>query len=224
MMTGDVSEEWPGKGDDSIKRAQINAFKKAFSENLSPEIPLILIPGNHDVGNSPGPDDISSYRADFGDDYYVFYVSGVKYIALNTQYIWETPEKLVKEELVQKAWLRDVLRQDLKTKPFKHVIIFQHVPWFYKHGEEQSSTNNIGMQQRKDYVNMFNYHKIKNVFSGHIHGNFVAREDGLEIVVTSALSCQFMHHKPGYRLVKVFTNRVFHEFYDLDDSPVIYTH
>lgn len=161
--------------------------------------------------------DMNAYRSDFGDDYYEFYVDGVKFLAINTQYFWGEPSGLEEQETDQKIWLRTILMK--RQKKFKHVVLFQHVPWFYQHPEEQTSINSIGMVKRKDYANMMFYNKVDYVFSGHVHGNYLAKDEGLEVVVTSALSCQFMGDDPGYRIVKVFEEKLQHKFFLLDETP-----
>ena len=50
------------------------AFKEALHE-LNPSIPLILQPGNHDIGQRPTPADVQRYRERFGDDYFSFWVT-----------------------------------------------------------------------------------------------------------------------------------------------------
>ena len=75
------------------------SFKEALHE-LSPDIPLVLQPGNHDIGQSPTPADIERYRQRFGDDYFEFWVGGVLYIALNSQY-YRDDSAVVRERLEQ---------------------------------------------------------------------------------------------------------------------------
>ena len=48
---------------------------KAEFANLDPDIPMICLCGNHDVGNSPTQQTIAEYRTNFGDDY--FYTFGL---------------------------------------------------------------------------------------------------------------------------------------------------
>lgn len=42
----------------------------ATFSKLSPNIPLVVLPGNHDVGNAPTVDSINGYVNYFGDDYF----------------------------------------------------------------------------------------------------------------------------------------------------------
>ena len=55
--------------------AQFEDFKAVFQE-LDPEIPLVCVCGNHDVGDQPTVESIAKYRSNYGDDYYSFWVGG----------------------------------------------------------------------------------------------------------------------------------------------------
>lgn len=66
-------------------------FKKVLAD-LDPEIPLVCVCGNHDVGETPTQETVTKYRASFGDDYFSFWCGGVFYITINTQYYWDGSE------------------------------------------------------------------------------------------------------------------------------------
>ena len=72
-------QDWP-----EIRRAQISDLLRLYSD-LDPAIPLVCVCGNHDVGNRPTKTTIEGYRADFGDDFFSFWVDGVHCIVLNSQ-------------------------------------------------------------------------------------------------------------------------------------------
>ena len=59
-----------------VAARQVASFKEALHA-LNPSIPLILQPGNHDIGQRPTPADVQRYRELFGDDYFSFWVGGV---------------------------------------------------------------------------------------------------------------------------------------------------
>ena len=91
---------------------QVAAFHEAMRE-LDPSIPLVLQPGNHDVGQNPSAGivaehpavalltralltrallamallatgNVAEYCARFGDDYFSFWVGGVKCVPLHS--------------------------------------------------------------------------------------------------------------------------------------------
>ncbi len=71
-ICGDLVDAAPGTKNHDL---QIIDLKKCI-RNLDPKIPLICMPGNHDIGNTPTDETIESYKHDFGDDYYSFVVGG----------------------------------------------------------------------------------------------------------------------------------------------------
>ena len=73
VVCGDMIDAVPGSRN---YEAQFEDFKMVFQE-LDPEIPLVCVCGNHDVGNQPTVDTITKYRSNYGDDYYSFWVGGI---------------------------------------------------------------------------------------------------------------------------------------------------
>ena len=55
-------------------------------KDLDPEIPLVCVCGNHDVGEEPTKETIEGYAKSFGDDYFSFWHGGVKFMVINSQY------------------------------------------------------------------------------------------------------------------------------------------
>ena len=70
---------------DKYREEQVADYKSLLSE-LHPDIALVCVCGNHDIGNTPTPATVQRYREDFGDDYFSFWVGGVKCIVLNSQF------------------------------------------------------------------------------------------------------------------------------------------
>lgn len=70
---------------DGYKSAQEKDLKQVLRE-LDPDIPAVCVCGNHDIGDQPTPVTVQNYRDSFGDDYFVFWVGGVKCIVINSQY------------------------------------------------------------------------------------------------------------------------------------------
>jgi 3',5'-cyclic AMP phosphodiesterase CpdA len=64
---------------------QVVSFKDALHE-LDTDIPLVLQPGNHDIGQHATIETIRTYAERFGDDYFSFWAGGVLYVSLNSQF------------------------------------------------------------------------------------------------------------------------------------------
>lgn len=123
VICGDLVDAYPI----SLKSAQVKDFKSIFSQ-LHTDIKPICVCGNHDIGNQPTPTDIEQYRQDFGDDYYSFWVGGVKFITFNSQYFIDD-SKVKQMRLEQDRWMDEELRPDPK-KVWKHLIGFQVIKMF----------------------------------------------------------------------------------------------
>ena len=74
IVCGDMIDAFPWK---KYHKPQFEDFASAFKK-LDDEIPLLCVCGNHDVGDRPTVETISSYKTKYGDDYYSFWVGGKK--------------------------------------------------------------------------------------------------------------------------------------------------
>jgi len=110
--------------DVKVEEKQVEAFKEVMSE-LEDSIPLVCVCGNHDVGNTPTPEYMERYRKRFGDDYFSFWIRGIKCIVLNMQ-LYSDPSRAMEEYEAQNAWFRAELAEG---KGAAHVLVFGHIPW-----------------------------------------------------------------------------------------------
>lgn len=76
VICGDLINDYPGR---KFNQPQIDDFKQVFRK-LDEEIPLVLLPGNHDIFDRPTEDSMEHYKQYFGDDYFAFWVDGVMFI------------------------------------------------------------------------------------------------------------------------------------------------
>ena len=118
VVSGDLTNAWPtisnttelNASNAAVIDAQVASFREALRE-LDPSIPVVLQPGNHDVGQNPSRASVEAYRARFGDDYCAYWVGGVKYVAINSQYYHTQCESAEAAALraEQEAWVEDEL-------------------------------------------------------------------------------------------------------------------
>ncbi len=99
---------------DSLERRedQYTDFVKVFKK-LDPEIRLICVCGNHDVGDEPTEKTVEVYRRQFGPDFFSFWSGGVKFVVLNSQY-FKTPQ-CVPHEVARQEQFMDTIA-DPKAK------------------------------------------------------------------------------------------------------------
>ncbi|GIY75737.1 hypothetical protein CDAR_451641 [Caerostris darwini] len=213
VVCGDLTHDFQGY---RHRIAQEKDFINVFKE-LDEDIPLVCVCGNHEVNDEPIPSTILNYREKFGDDYFSFYCGGVMFIVLNSQYFKNS--SMVKD-LAKKheKWLDKQLKE-AKSGKYKHVVIFQHIPWFVRKAEERDMPHNLCSGIRTKMLNKFQEAKVKAIFCGHIHLNAGGFYKDLEVVVTSAIGCQLGMDKSGFRVVKVEEDKLSHKYISIDDAP-----
>ncbi|XP_023707672.2 serine/threonine-protein phosphatase CPPED1, partial [Cryptotermes secundus] len=216
VICGDLCHAFPDQQPE-IRKKQETDFKKIF-EKLDPEIPLICLCGNHDVGDTPTTETIDLYRSSFGDDFFSFWYGGVRFLALNSQY-FEDASKV--PELAQKheKWLNEELQ--LAKQEESRVIVFQHIPWFLSDPDEETNYFSIKPNIRKVWLEKFKNSGVVHVFAGHLHRNAGGSYKGMPVTVTTAMGAQLGDDMPGLRIVRVLQKEVEQVFYSLDELPTV---
>ena len=216
VVCGDLVDAFNDKFPE-VRARQEKDFKEIYSK-LSPDIPMICVCGNHDVGNSPTKESIENYKKSFGDDYFSFYKNGCCFIVLNSQFYEDSSNvpELYKEH---EDWLEAEL-QSAREAGVAHIIIFQHIPWFVQNPDEEKFYFNVEKDLRLKKLEELRKAGVKKVFCGHYHRNAGGFYKDLEVVVTSAIGCQIGPDKHGMRVVKVDQEKVSHEYFPLNNFPM----
>jgi len=212
IVCGDMINAGPGQ---IYRGEQENDFKRIF-EQLDSDIPLVCVCGNHDIGNSPTVETVATYRNMFGDDYFSFWIDGVLFLALNSQY-YEDHSQVEDEYTQQELWLDQQLEL-VKLKQCQHCVVFQHIPWFLKDANEEKDYFNIEINTRLRMLNKLRDAGVRHIFCGHYHRNAGGFYGDLELVVTSAVGCQIGKDVSGIRLVKVTKDKIEHKYYGVEDE------
>lgn len=191
---------------------QIVEFKRITSK-INPEIPVYYSPGNHDVGQIPDKQSLKKYRKNYRSDKFSFKHKGSSFIGFNTSLI---KAGLPKPEQKQYHWLAGKLK---KSKGENHTVLFCHYPFFNKTVDEPEAYSNIGHEHRLKYLSLFKIHEVDAVFSGHHHNNGLASYGGVQLVTTSALGKPLGDAPSGMRIVKIFSDKIEHEYFGLEELP-----
>ncbi|XP_022084779.1 serine/threonine-protein phosphatase CPPED1-like [Acanthaster planci] len=213
VILGDMLDAMPARPGRDEQKA---SFTEVFN-NLHPEIPLLLLPGNHELSDTPSMEDIKLYRDTFGDDFYAFWVGGVRFIVLNSQ-LYVDSSKCQEARDEQDLWLNEQLA-DVQASGCKHLVIFQHTPWFIKSPDEDDGYFNIPITHRLPVLERFLTAGVRIIFCGHYHRNAGGLYKGMEEVVTSAWGMPTGEDKSGLRVVKVTEDSISHQYYSVDDIP-----
>ena len=197
---------------DSKSVSQIKEFKR-ITAKINPKIPVYYTPGNHDLGQTPDENSMKEYIKNYGSDKFCFRHKGSSLIGFNSSLI---KAKLVKPEQKQFKWITKRLKESQEAS---HIILFCHYPFFNKTVDEPTAYSNIDLESRAKYLDLFNSNKVNAVFSGHYHNNSLSTYGNMQLVTTSALGKPLGKAPSGIRIVKVYSDRIEHEYYGLEELP-----
>jgi len=247
LISGDLINAFPsGDGANPVAAGRQVASFKDVLRSLDPEIPIVLQPGNHDVGQTPNPDDVDRYCNRFGDDYFSCWVGGVFYISINSQYYMDCVNTPQLRE-AQDQWIMERLESGA-ARAAKHIVILSHVPPCMGDEDEKQGWSNWELSARGNILRAAERAGVKTWFCGHYHGNVEWRSrEGMEIVVTGAsgsainwtcpaatVACQdrpdFMNcvgrpavvadtSHSGLRVVRVRQDDIIHRWLTLSEVP-----
>ena len=115
---------------------QAEAYRKTIAR-ISESIPILHVPGVHDVGQLPTSDSLNAYRDRFGADYYGFWYGGVRCLILNSTLMMSAALPAESESYKQNEWFAEEIEQAKLCAT--HVLIFTHHPWFLSTIDEEDS-------------------------------------------------------------------------------------
>lgn len=210
VITGDLVNK-PGDS------AQVAEYRRIVGQ-IDKSIPVYNITGNHDVQNEPTPESIGNYVKTFGPDHYVFKHRGLTGIVLNSTLI-HTPEKSQALLTAQDQWLRAELAKARSENP-RHLVVFQHHPWFIKSADEPDQYFNIPLARRAAHLALFREYGVRYLFCGHYHRNAEARDGELENITSGPVGKPLGGAKSGIRVAIVRDDRIEHRYYELGELPV----
>jgi 3',5'-cyclic AMP phosphodiesterase CpdA len=205
VITGDLVHN----KDDS---SQFIEFKRITSK-INPLIPVMIIPGNHDIGVNPSERDLDIYKADFGDDKFSLRHKNSLFIGLNSSLIKAGNDK---KEQSQFDWLRNELAE---SKQAEHIILFCHYPFFIKSFDEPESYSNLSAEARTKYFNLFKVFKVNAVYAGHLHENSLANFENIQMITTGPAGKPLGTSPSGIRIIKIYPDRIESNYYGVDSIP-----
>jgi len=197
--------------------AQVNQYKQDFS-GIDGDIPLVCVCGNHDIGNRPTAKSIASYKQNFGDDYFAFWVGGVCNVVLNSS-VLKDPSGAPEVLEAQQEWLEQQLAAAQEAQA-KHILLFQHHPLFLKQEDEADQYFNIPLVRRTPLLDQLKQAGVRAVFAGHYHRNSHGQAGTVEMITTGPVGKPFDQDVSGFRVVTVHEDRIQHEYYGLDHVPL----
>jgi len=209
VVTGDLVNA-------SGSTAQVAEYKR-IAAKLSPGIQLFSMPGNHDVENEPTKETLARYRERFGPDYYTFRNGDIAGFVLDTSLIWR-PKNIPGEDEAMEKWLRAELEK-ARRDGVKHLIVYQHIPFFLTDPDEPDQYFNIPTATRKRYLKLLHEFGVHYVFAGHLHHNSEGHDGDLQMISSGPVGMPLEHAKSGMRIAIATPTGVSHKYYDFGDLP-----
>ena len=194
VHTGDLTIDGADQEDDIV-----------FSMGLLGEldVPVLVVPGNHDVGHMPGShqpiDDarLERWRHLAGPDRFAKDIGNWRVIGLNSLLVGSGHA----EEQAQLDWLVEML----ESREGRRVAIFAHKPLFVDDPAE-GDTGYWGARpaERQRLIDLFAAHDVALYASGHLHWTWQGEMGATQLLwapPTSFIIDKLEREMPGERLV-----------------------
>nr|CEL64706.1 TPA: serine/threonine protein phosphatase, putative [Neospora caninum Liverpool] len=237
IVLGDLVQVFP---EDENKRAirehEIRDVRQTL-QSCSGDVPVLIVAGNHDLGNAPTQENLKDFRNLWGDDYYSFDLGRCRGIVLNSC-LFFNPCNAPREAEAQFLWLKEQL--DKAKGERKPVLLFMHHAFFWSDWDEPDDIGVLHIRplnldtpkghfhlpraQRDRLRDLITNSTVSHSFHGHLHDNMVvqASDPCLEQVVTSATGFPLGDAPAGFRMVRVdAAGAVEHQFCALPNSDIL---
>ena len=176
----DLVKEWPAL----LKRLQV---------------PFVVTPGNHDMGNRLTFENLERFRKVFGRDRAAVDVKGWRIIAGNSQFWHKTEAK--DEQAEYEAWVKAEL-EEAKSRNGR-VILATHIPPFAFASDEKNSYDNYPLVGRAARLEAYAASGARFFLTAHLHRLSVRGYRDLTMLGVEALCANFDARPPGFRLLEV---------------------
>lgn len=205
VVTGDMVN-------DGKDQKQIDEFKRVCGL-IKTNIPVYVVPGNHDLSQQATDESIDRYMDEYGYDCFSFQVNNCCFIGLNMPIIFANREEREKSQWI---WLEKTLENSQKCN---HRILFGHYPFFVREPEEADKYENIPLKKRKAYLDLMQKYQVGDMFAGHLHFNSEGTYKDFKMTVTNSICTPLGKDKIGLRIIKVYPDKIIEDYYGIDQIP-----
>lgn len=189
LFSGDLINAYPTT-DKAERAGQQTEDLLAALAHLDGTIPMLLTPGNHDLGAGAAAHVVQLYHKRFGDDYLEAWVGNVLFLAVNSQFYMRSSslsgtraDNTLWNE--HDHWLTTALTSQ-RAKQAKHIIMLSHIPPFVSRFDEAHGWGNWPLAPRKRIVSAAAKAGSSLWLSGHLHQNAESHGGGISVVTSSS--------------------------------------
>ena len=207
LIGGDMIDD-PNSEDQYVEFMRISA-------EISDDIPIRWVPGNHDVAADtvvPTPESLTAYRSAFGPDYYAFDQGPMRFVALNTVVI-DHPEAAPGEWEAQLEFLEAELGDAAAAG--KKVVVAGHHPLFKHSADEPDDYWNLPIERRKIILRLLHDHGVELALAGHWHRNSIAGDGRLAMITTGPVGYPLGDDPSGFRVIEATETGFSHRYIPL---------
>lgn len=162
--------------------------------------PVVVTPGNHDMGNNVLKANLERFKSVFGEDYRAFDLNGWRIIAGNTQFWYDTIDA-ASEKSAYEEWVAAELENAKKYGG--RVILAGHIPPFAYCYNEDSSHENYPLDGRAGRLESYLAANVRFYLSGHMHRLCARGYKSLSVLTAEATCFNYDMRPPGFRMFEV---------------------
>jgi predicted MPP superfamily phosphohydrolase len=193
--------------------AQTSAFLNVVKK-IKKGIGVFLVAGNHDMYTAT-KEDIANYQKSYGKDYYSFNCRGSKFIVLDSLLLWhKTADPIART--AQRTWFEEQLKS---AKRSNHIFVFTHHPWFLDKPDEADAYWTVPLAHRNDYLGLMEKYGVDFAVAGHYHREALGHAGKLTMTTTAPMAVPMGPEPVGFKVFKVYKDRVEFQYYGLQQIP-----
>ena len=165
--------------------------------------PVVVTPGNHDLGNRVTRENLLRFRRVFGYDRVTFERNGWLFLSGNSQFWFETAD-CEDERTAYLKWAEE--RLDYAKSFGGRVILGSHYPPFALHVHEPDGHSNRPLATRESWFDRYLDAGARFYLAGHTHTMLARAHKGLAVLNAETTSRNFDWRPFGGRLLEIGTD------------------
>jgi len=166
------------------------------------QVPVLVAPGNHDMGNGLTRENVERFERVFGYSYTSRRVGGWRFICGNSQY-WRPTEEKVRQAAYEQ-WLADTFAAAKASG--EKVILASHMPPYVTHPGEADTHENCPKKLRESRLKTYRELGAKFYLCGHTHTMLARSFHGMPILNAETTCVNFDERPFGFRLLTLHSD------------------